>query len=280
MQGRPDATRPKATETTSSDNATAEIKSAETETKSDEQSISAQAIEDAIKLAESAGESSKADETRLADVKADDVKTETIKADAPKVAEKPDDSVTAATDARPDADVKKDQTRLPLTDKPVLAKPEPPKRTGQIAVFVSRKDGKLYVRREFRAAVRRAGDDRAERPAAGHPCVHRAGRQERRQPAALVGGLAAGRRSQIRRATRRGRTHVAPAQDDGAPVETKPVPVPNNAAEALDRINIPAEAMARITEALATGGSIVVSDQGIAGSGETGEGTDFIVSLR
>ena len=63
-------------------------------------------------------------------------------------------------------------------------------------------------------------------------------------------------------------------------VETKPVPVPNNAAEALDRLKIPADAMARIAEALATGGSIVVSDQGIAGSGETGEGTDFIIPLR
>ena len=34
-------------------------------------------------------------------------------------------------------------------------------------------------------------------------------------------------------------------------------------AEALDRLNSPADAMARITEALTTGGSIVVSDQGI-----------------
>ena len=37
--------------------------------------------------------------------------------------------------------------------------------------------------------------------------------------------------------------------------------------------------MAKIYEAVSTGGSIIVSDQGIAG-GETGEGTDFIVSLR
>jgi hypothetical protein len=37
--------------------------------------------------------------------------------------------------------------------------------------------------------------------------------------------------------------------------------------------------MARISDALSTGGSIIVSDQGIS-SGETGAGTDFIVSLR
>jgi hypothetical protein len=37
--------------------------------------------------------------------------------------------------------------------------------------------------------------------------------------------------------------------------------------------------MTRIAEALSTGGSIMISDQGI-NAGETGEGTDFIVSLR
>jgi hypothetical protein len=37
--------------------------------------------------------------------------------------------------------------------------------------------------------------------------------------------------------------------------------------------------MARVTDALSTGSSIIVSDQGI-NAGETGEGTDFIISLR
>ena len=59
-------------------------------------------------------------------------------------------------------------------------------------------------------------------------------------------------------------------------VEVKPCRSPNSPAEALDRITIPPDAMARITEALTTGGSIIVSDQGI-NQGETGEGTDFIV---
>jgi hypothetical protein len=37
--------------------------------------------------------------------------------------------------------------------------------------------------------------------------------------------------------------------------------------------------MTRIAEALTTGSSLIVSDQGVA-SGETGQGTDFIVPLR
>ena len=66
-----------------------------------------------------------------------------------------------------------------------------------------------------------------------------------------------------------------------APAAVKPAPVPtaNSAAEALDRITIPQDALTRIAEVLSTGGSIVVSDQGI-NQGETGEGTDFIVRLR
>jgi hypothetical protein len=55
--------------------------------------------------------------------------------------------------------------------------------------------------------------------------------------------------------------------------------MPNGPAEALDRITVPPEVMAKIAEALTSGGSIVVSDQGIT-QGETGEGTDFIVKLR
>ena len=136
---------------------------------------------------------------------------------------------------------------------------------GQIAVFVSRKDGKLYVRQNFAplfdVPVTIAPSDR---PLGTHVFTAR-GRQGRRQPAALVGGLAA-RAVAVRRAARRGRARLAPAQDDAAPVETKPVPVPNSAAEALDRLTFPPDAMARITEALSTGGSIVVSDQGIAGA--------------
>jgi hypothetical protein len=56
-----------------------------------------------------------------------------------------------------------------------------------------------------------------------------------------------------------------------------PVP-PSSPAEALDRLNIPAETMTRIASALAPGASLVVSDQGLGD--ETGRGTDFIVPLR
>jgi hypothetical protein len=62
------------------------------------------------------------------------------------------------------------------------------------------------------------------------------------------------------------------------PVAAKPAITPDSPAEALDRIAIPADTMAKVNEMLTSGGSIIVSDQGI-NQGETGEGTDFIVRL-
>ena len=84
---------------------------------------------------------------------------------------------------------------------------------------------------------------------------------------------AANRRTEEERMTRSRKIASA------SPIEAKPLPRPDNPAEALDRLSLPAEVMAKIYEAVSTGGSIIVSDQGIA-AGETGEGTDFIVSLR
>jgi hypothetical protein len=53
---------------------------------------------------------------------------------------------------------------------------------------------------------------------------------------------------------------------------------PQTAAQALDRIQIPREALDRIGELLSPGASLVISDQGLGP--ETGQGTDFIVLTR
>ena len=60
-----------------------------------------------------------------------------------------------------------------------------------------------------------------------------------------------------------------------APVSTK---APSSAAEALDRIHFPPEAIDRISELLIPGSSLVVSDEGLGR--ETGRGTDFVVLTR
>jgi hypothetical protein len=227
--------------------------------------------------AETAATASVAVETKAIDVKADPSKSE-----APKTSEKPDTTAKAVTDSSPSTPANKDAARLLDGEKPAIAKPDPaaqaaPKRSGQIAVFVSRKDSKLYVRQNFaplfEVPIRIAPSDR---PLGTHVFTARVDKDDanvlRWSVVTLpVPARYAERRDDDDRASRRRRI--------AGSVEMKPIPMPDSPAEALDRLSIPADAMARITEALTTGASIIVSDQGIA-AGETGEGTDFIVSLR
>jgi lipoprotein-anchoring transpeptidase ErfK/SrfK len=171
-------------------------------------------------------------------------------------------------------DARKDQTRLTGEKSAAI----PPKQTGQIAVFVSRKDSKLYVRQNFSplfevpVTIAPSG-----RPLGTHVFTAEV---DKTDPNALHWSVVslpmsarAIRAEDSERVSFR-RHKVAPP-----PAETQSPPVPDSPTEALDRITIPQDTMARIAEALTTGGSIIVSDQGI-NQGETGEGTDFIVSLR
>ena len=147
-------------------------------------------------------------------------------------------------------------------------------------MFVSRKDSKLYVRENFKpqfdVPITIAPSDR---PLGTHVFTAEADKNDPNLLRWSVVSLPVTARNAARtdeddRAARRRK------MAGGAAAETKPLPVPNSPAEALDRITIAPEAMTRIAEALTTGGSIVVSDHGINQGGETGEGTDFIVPLR
>jgi lipoprotein-anchoring transpeptidase ErfK/SrfK len=270
----------KSLDTKSSDAASAEIKSADTDkagNKPDQTGVAVPASDDSAKTGTAARESMKAAAT-VAEAKADDVKIAATKVDAPKPAAKPDDSVKAASNITSVPDQKKDQGRLPDTDKAPGAKPDAPKRTGQIAVFVSRKDSKLYVRQNFAplfdVPVTIAPSDR---PLGTHVFTAEVDKADTNVLRWSVVSLPmptrnAERRDDDERASRRRK--VAAAAEVRALA-----PEPDSPAEALDRLTIPANVRARITEALSTGSSIIVSDQGITG-GETGEGTDFIVSLR
>jgi hypothetical protein len=64
------------------------------------------------------------------------------------------------------------------------------------------------------------------------------------------------------------------AQKTAAP----PVSHTASAAEALDRVEIPAPALARISALMSAGATLIISDQGLGP--ETGTETDFIVLTR
>jgi hypothetical protein len=184
--------------------------------------------------------------------------------------------------AKPDAsDVKKDETGPSDAEKAAAAKADPAiavasKRGGPISVFISRKDGKLYVRQNFAplfdVPVAIAPSDR---PLGTHIFTAEADKADSNILRWSVVSLPSTRSAEWRDYDVR----VSQRRKMAGAVEIKSTPEPDSPTEALDRITIPVDAMARITDALSTGGSIIVSDQGIA-AGETGEGTDFIVSLR
>ncbi|KJC55273.1 hypothetical protein UB31_02045 [Bradyrhizobium sp. LTSP849] len=212
-------------------------------------------------------------------------RTDTPKAEAPKTeaaksepAKSEPAKAEAATAPAPAAspDAKKDQTRV--ADPAPAAKPDLPKRAGQIAVFISRKDSKLYVRQNFsplfEVPVTIAASDR---PLGTHVFTAEVDKTDSNALHWSVVSLPVAVRSS---AAREDDGHVTRRQRGAAviPVAAKPVITPDSPAEALDRISIPADTMAKINEMLTTGGSVIVSDQGI-NQGETGEGTDFIVRL-
>ncbi|MET0878256.1 MAG: L,D-transpeptidase, partial [Tardiphaga sp.] len=187
----------------------------------------------------------------------------------------------AASEVKPDDARPVDST---ATVSPASA-PEPtpavtaaPKRTGQIAVLVSRKDGKLYVRQNFAPlfdvpVTIAAGD----RPLGTHIFTARADKDDAR----AFRWTAVSLPSVPHRAERGDEDSPAARRRKATgAVEMKSTPLPSSAAEALDRITIPPEAMAQIADALASGSSIIVSDHGINAGGETGQGTEFVVPLR
>jgi len=239
-----------------------------------------EAKSDAVNVEAPTAAITKADEATGSEPKSTEIKsTETRPADS-KPADKPGEpaepakgtaDAPAGSTAAPDA--KKDTARLPGAEK--AAKAEPPRRPGQIAVFVSRKDSKLYVRENFKPLydipITIASSDR---PLGTHVFTAEADKKDTNLLRWSVVSLPATRQAA------RTDDHRAARGRKVATAEAKPFPAPNSPAEALDRITIAPEAMARIAEVLNTGASIVVSDLGIAQGGETGEGTDFIIPLR
>jgi hypothetical protein len=79
------------------------------------------------------------------------------------------------------------------------------------------------------------------------------------------------RRTVLRETRRSGRR----VSELGQVADARPA---SSAAEALDRINLPQEAIDRISEILGPGSSLVISDNGLGG--ETGRSTEFIVLTR
>jgi lipoprotein-anchoring transpeptidase ErfK/SrfK len=141
-----------------------------------------------------------------------------------------------------------------------------PRPAGHLSVFVSRKDQRLYVRQGFEPwfdmPITITDSDAGIGTHVFHALPVNADASALRWTALSIPDAPKPQKISVRRGEK--------------PPAVQPAVAPRvTAAEALDRINIPAEALERIGSAWKPGSSLVISDQGLGT--ETGRGTDFIV---
>ena len=149
---------------------------------------------------------------------------------------------------------------------------EAPRKPGTISVFVSRKTGRLYVRQNYQPLFDVPVEIRdPDRPLGTHVFtaldVDKDGKTLRWSVVTMPDEAAP--RAEVQ--THRGRKSRLQREEI---VEQRASPGAG-AGEALNRVNMPAEAVERISEMMSPGSSLIISDQPM--SGETGRDTDFII---
>ena len=153
--------------------------------------------------------------------------------------------------------------------------PERPLRPGPITVFVSKKEGKVFVRKGFQPVFSwPVTFAHPEQPLGTHLFTAVEAQPDGVSFRWLLVSLPA-------EAAKKAEVHVT-KDKKGRRIETvtQPAAVPRSAtaAEALERVDIPAPALSRISSLMSTGASLIISDQGLGS--ETGTETDFIVLTR
>jgi hypothetical protein len=135
---------------------------------------------------------------------------------------------------------------------------------GPVSVFISRKEGKLFVRKGFDAIFSAPVTFREpERPLGTHVFTALDTNDDDSMRWTVVTVPTAPARPASR------------SRFGDPSSELSSVGRPSSAAEALERVSVPPEASERISELLSVGASVIISDQGL--SPETVAGTDFIV---
>jgi hypothetical protein len=155
-------------------------------------------------------------------------------------------------------------------------------RAGPISLFVSRKEGKLFVRKGFEPVFDMPVTiARRDQPLGTH--VFTAGRRPDGGDGLHWLAVSMPDHPVVQPESVKGRSVTQPEPAKGKPRamrEEKPAEpsaeaLRRAAAEALDRIELPQEALDRILPLVTPGASLMIADQGLGG--ETGKETDFIV---
>jgi hypothetical protein len=150
-----------------------------------------------------------------------------------------------------------------------------------IAIFISGREKKIYVRQDFSplfsAPVTIA---HPERPLGTHVFTALSLTDDHAHFRWNVVSLPSEPRADARTLANNQRIVIDPRYARGKREMTDAPEMlpPQTPQEALARIEIPQEIIDRISDLIIPGSSLIISDQGLGG--ETGEGTDFIITMR
>jgi lipoprotein-anchoring transpeptidase ErfK/SrfK len=155
---------------------------------------------------------------------------------------------------------------------PAVAEVKPLK-PGPISVFISRKEGKLFVRKGFDPVFEvPVTFERPDQPLGTHVFTALAANDDNTSFRWNVMSMPGGGSAPVKKAEK--------GKDKGKKAEAPPPPAAHasDATDALKRVAIPQDALDRISQLMSPGASLIISDKGLGG--ETGKGTDFIVLTR
>jgi hypothetical protein len=143
-------------------------------------------------------------------------------------------------------------------------------------VFISRKEGKIFVRKGFEPVFDAPVTfEQPERPLGTHVYTAMEFNPDntsfRWWAVTVPTSLAGEKGKKTTRLVKGKKVTTETASTPSAPIHV-------NAADALNRVNIPQEALDRIQDLMSPGASLIISDNGLGP--ETGKGTDFIVLTR
>jgi len=157
------------------------------------------------------------------------------------------------------------------TTGPELKPAEPkPLKPGPISVFISRKEGKLFVRKGFEPVFDAPVTfEEPDRPLGTHVFTALAVNDDNTTLRWNVVSMPGARSAPVKKSVKGKRLE---------PVAAPVVAPASTASEALARVTIPTDALERISELMSPGASLIISDKGLGS--ETGKGTDFIVLTR
>jgi lipoprotein-anchoring transpeptidase ErfK/SrfK len=197
------------------------------------------------------------------------------------------DAMAYALGAPRESDVTSPQPKSTAeTGKPQFAKTDAgttmedlrPLKPGPISVFISRKEGKLFVRKGFEPVFDvPVTFEQPDQPLGTHVFTALGVKDDSTTLRWNVMTMPGGGSAPAKKPESGKKAETGKKSDASKRVEAPALPA-SNASEALNRVNIPQDALDRISVLMSPGASLIISDKGLGP--ETGKGTDFIVLTR